>query len=265
MKLSFDSPDIGSSFFDLLRQRDPALLPQAALEGGEAREGLPPIPVGTTVLSLRYADGVVVAGDRQATEGYQVASRRIEKVFAADEHSAIAIAGAAGPCLEMVRLFQTELAHYEKIEGMGLSLEGKANKLAQMIRGNLPLAMQGLIVIPLFAGYDLRRGTGRIFRYDAAGGRYEDADYHATGSGGKDARSSLKKLYRTGLTEEEGLRVAAEALYDAADEDVGTGGPDFVRRIFPTVKLVTRVGIQEVAEERLASLCEAIVNARTAA
>ena len=263
MKLSFDSPDIGSSFFDLLHQRDPSLLPQSAAEARGGREGLPPIPIGTTVLALRYADGVVVAGDRQATEGYQVASRRIEKVFGADEHSAIAIAGAAGPCLDMVRLFQTELAHYEKIEGMGLSLEGKANKLAQMIRGNLPLAMQGLIVIPLFAGYDLRRNTGRIFRYDVAGGRYEDADYHATGSGGRDARSSLKKLYRMGLTEEEGLRVATEALYDAADEDVGTGGPDFVRRIFPTVKLVTRAGIREVPEDRLAALCEAVVNART--
>ncbi len=265
MDFGLNSLGAGSSFYDMVRQQEPSLLPQFAIEGLEAKEAVPPIPVGTTILALRYQEGVLIAGDRQATEGYQVASRRIEKVFAADEHSAVAIAGAAGPCLEMVRLFQTELAHYEKIEGIGLSLEGKANKLAQMIRGNLPLAMQGLIVIPLFAGYDLRRGTGRIFRYDVAGGRYEDADYHATGSGGKDARSSLKKLYRAGLSEEEGLRLAAEALYDAADEDVGTGGPDFVRRIFPTVKLVTRTGIQEVAEERLASLCEAIVNARTAA
>jgi proteasome beta subunit len=262
--LSFGSQDIGSSFFDLLRQRDRSLLPQFAADGGEAREPLLQVPMGTTVLALRYADGVVVAGDRQATEGYQVASRRIEKVFAADEHSAIAIAGAAGPCLETVRLFQTELAHYEKIEGIGLSLEGKANKLAQMIRANLPLAMQGLIVIPLFAGYDLKRGAGRIFRYDVAGGRYEDADYHATGSGGKDARSSLKKLYRPELPEGEAVRAALEALYDAADEDVGTGGPDFVRRIFPTMKLVARAGIQEVPEERLAALCEAIVNARSA-
>jgi len=262
--LSFGSPDTGSSFFDLLRQRDPSLLPQFAVEGGEWRQGLPPVPVGTTVLALRYVDGVVVAGDRQATEGYQVASRRIEKVFAADEHSAIAIAGAAGPCLEIVRLFQTELAHYEKIEGVGLSLEGKANKLAQMIRANLPLAMQGLIVIPLFAGYDLKRGGGRIFRYDVAGGRYEDTDYHATGSGGKDARSSLKRLYRPELPEGEAVRAALEALYDAADEDVGTGGPDFVRRIFPTMKLVGRPGVQEVPEERLAALCEAIVNTRRA-
>lgn len=263
MKLSFDAPDIGSSFWDLLRQRDPALLPPARSESGEQREGLPPVPHGTTVLALRYADGVVVAGDRQATEGYQVASRRIEKVFAADEHSAIAIAGAAGPCLDLVRLFQTELAHYEKIEGTGLSLEGKANKLAQMIRGNLPLAMQGLIVIPIFAGYDVRRGGGRIFRYDVVGGRYEDADYHATGSGGKDARASLKKLFRAGLTEAEAVRAAAEALYDAADEDVGTGGADFIRRIFPSMKLVTRAGIQDLAEERLADLCEAVVRTRT--
>lgn len=265
MRLFFDGPESGSSFFDLARRQDPSLLPQFAREGSEGREGRLSLPVGTTILALKYDGGVILAGDRQATEGYQVASRRIEKVFAADEHSAIGIAGTAGPCLEMVRLFQTELAHYEKIEGVGLSLEGKANKLAQMVRANLPLAMQGLIVIPIFAGYDLRRGAGRIFRYDAAGGRYEDADYHATGSGGKDARSSLKKLFRPGLAEAEALQAAAEGLFDAADEDVGTGGADLMRGIFPTVKLVTRAGVQEVPEERLAALWEAIVARRRSA
>jgi proteasome beta subunit len=254
--------DAGSSFFDLVRQHEPALLPAFGAEGAGAREALPALPTGTTVLALRYRDGVLIAGDRQATEGYQVASRRIEKVYAADEHSAIAIAGAAGPCLEMARLFQTELAHYEKLEGIRLSLEGKANKLAQMIRGNLPLAMQGLIVVPLFAGYDDKRGEGRIYKYDVAGGRYAEADYYAIGSGGKDARSSMKKLYRPGMTEVEAVRVALEALIDAADEDRGTGGPDFVRRIFPTLKLVTREGIQEVVEERIAAECDAILNAR---
>jgi proteasome beta subunit len=228
----------------------------------ERREGIPQVPVGTTVLALRYRDGVLIAGDRQATEGYQVASRRIEKVYAADEYSAIAIAGAAGPCLEMARLFQTELAHYEKIEGMGLSLEGKANKLAQMIRANLPLAMQGLVVVPIFVGYDLRRDEGRIYKYDVVGGRYEEADYHAIGSGGKDARATMKKLYRTGMAEADATALAVEALYDAAEEDTGTGGPDFVRGIFPSAKLCTRGGLQDIPEERVASLCEAIVTAR---
>ena len=158
---------------------------------------MPGVPTGTTILALRYADGVIIAGDRQATEGYQVAHRRIEKVYKTDEHSAVAIAGAAGPAIEMARLFQTELEHYEKVEGDGLSLEGKANKLGQMIRMNLPMAMQGLVVVPIFAGYDLRRAEGRIFKYDVTGGRYEETDYYATGSGGKDARNTLKKLYRT--------------------------------------------------------------------
>jgi len=248
-----------------LRQVEPTLLPRFSGGGGEAREGIPPVPIGTTVLALRYRDGVIVAGDRQATEGYQVASRRIEKVYAADDHSAIAIAGAAGPCLEMARLFQTELAHYEKLEGMVLSLEGKANKLAQMIRANLPLAMQGLIVVPIFVGYDLKRDEGRIYKYDLAGGRYEEAEYHAIGSGGKDARATMKKLYRSAMDEAEAVHLSVEALYDAADEDTGTGGPDFVRRIFPSVKLVTRTGIQDVPEDRVASLCEAIANARRAA
>jgi proteasome beta subunit len=260
--LSFTGLDAGSSFFDLVRQQEPTLLPRVGVEGREAREGMPSVPTGTTVLALRFRDGVVVGGDRQATEGSQVASRRIEKVYAADDYSAIAIAGAAGPCIEMTRLFQTELAHYEKLEGMGLSLEGKANKLAQMVRGNLPLAMQGLVVVPIFAGYDLKRDEGRIYKYDVVGGRYEEADYYAIGSGGKDARASMKKLYRPDLAEDEAVHLALEALYDAADEDIGTGGPDFVRRIFPNVKLVTRAGIQEISDDRVAAVCEAIVNAR---
>ncbi len=265
MNPSFSQSECGSSFFDLLRQREPSLLPQFAVGGPEPREVIPPVPMGTTVLALRYRDGVVIAGDRQATEGYQVASRRIEKVYAADDYSALAIAGAAGPCLEMARLFQTELAHYEKLEGIGLSLEGKANKLAQMIRANLPLAMQGLIVIPIFVGYDLRRDEGRIYKYDLAGGRYDETEYYAIGSGGKDARATMKKLYRPAMAENEGVHLSVEALYDAADEDTGTGGPDFVRRIFPNVKLVTRAGIQEIPEERVASLCEAIVQTRRSA
>jgi len=265
VNVSFDFSEAGSSFFDLLRERGPSLLPQFAVETMERREGMPQVPMGTTVLALRYRDGAVIAGDRQATEGYQVASRRVEKVYAADEHSAIAIAGAAGPCIEMARLFQTELAHYEKIEGMGLSLEGKANKLAQMIRANLPLAMQGLIVIPIFVGYDVRRDEGRIYKYDLAGGRYEEADYHALGSGGKDARATMKKLYRAGMAEADAIPLAVEALYDAAEEDTGTGGPDFVRRIFPSVKLVTREGFQDIPEERVALLCEAIMTARKSA
>jgi proteasome beta subunit len=258
----FNQQDAESSFFDLVREREPGLLPQFGPGARESGEGMPPVPVGTTVLALKYEAGVVVAGDRQATEGYQVASRRIEKVYAADEFSAVAIAGAAGPCIEMVRLFQTELAHYEKIEGMHLSLEGKANRLAQMVRANLPLAIQGLVVVPIFAGYDVKRGEGRIFKYDVAGGRYEETEYFSIGSGGKDARSSLKKLYRLNLPEDEAVRTALEALYDAADEDRGTGGPDFVRGIFPTVKLVTRTGTQDALEARVAGLCEAIMQSR---
>ena len=233
----------GSSFSELLRahahDHDP--LVASKLE----------IPEGTTVLALRYADGVIVAGDRRATEGFQIAHRSIEKVFAADDMSAVAIAGAAGPAVEMVRLFQTELEHYEKVEGERLTLEGKANKLSQMIRANLPAAMQGLVVIPLFAGYDESRTEGRIFKYDVTGGRYEEDDYHATGSGGKDARSSLKKRFRHGLGREEAVTIAIEALFDAADEDVGTGGPDLMRGIYPTVAAISAEGMVELPEETI--------------
>ncbi|MFQ5648254.1 MAG: proteasome subunit beta, partial [Candidatus Aenigmatarchaeota archaeon] len=184
---------------------------------------------GTTVLALKYSQGVVMVGDRMAVEGFQVSSKKIDKVFKSDEHSAIAIAGAAGPCMEMVKLFQTELQHYEKLEGDELALEGKANKLAQMINRNLPAALHGLVVIPIFAGYDTRRGEGRIFRYDITGGRYEEEEYYATGSGGKDARNTLKKLYRKGLSEEEAVKIGIEALLDASEEDLGTAGADLIK------------------------------------
>jgi proteasome beta subunit len=219
-------------------------------------------PEATTVLALRYADGVIVAGDRRATEGFQIAHRSIEKVFAADDMSAVAIAGAAGPAVEVVRLFQTELEHYEKVEGERLTLEGKANKLSQMIRANLPAALQGLVVVPLFAGFDESQGQGRIFKYDVTGGRYEEDDYHATGSGGKDARSSLKKRYRPDLPRDEAVKVAIEALFDAADEDVGTGGPDLMRGIYPTVAAVSDSGMIEIAEDEIRTIFEELISER---
>lgn len=261
-----DSIDSRSSFFDLLRQSRPDLLPQMqikpeGLSQAEIRD-LKESPHGTTILALKYRDGAIIAGDRQATEGFQVSSRRIEKVFKSDNYSAIAIAGVAGPCIEMAKLFEVELTHYEKLEGVTLSLEGKANKLSQMVKANLPMAMQGLVVIPIFVGYDVRSGEGKIFKYDVTGGRYEETDYYATGSGGKDARSTMKKLYRTGMTEDEAIAVGLEALIDAAEEDVGTGGPDFVRGVFPTIKLAAMVGLQDVPEARIREVCQAIIDRR---
>src|SRR2546422_11767540 len=248
-----------SSFLEVLRRQSPHMIPSLA---GSAEPGLE-VPRGTTVLALRYRDGVVMAGDRQATAGYQVASRRIDKVFKCDDLSGIGIAGAAGPAMEMAKLFQTELEHYEKVEGDNLSLEGKANKLSQMIRLNLPAAIQGLAVIPIFAGFDERAGVGRLFKYDITGGRYEETDCGAQGSGSKDARDSLKKLWRRDMYRDDALRVSLEALIDAADEDVGTGGPDLVRGIFPTVKTVTRSGFTDIGEDEVRRVCDAILKDRT--
>jgi proteasome beta subunit len=254
----FEGPKLFSpSFVDALRAYAPELLELKAAGGS-----VPEVPHGTTVAALTFADGVAMGGDRRATEGMTIAQRDIEKVFPADDFSAVAIAGAAGPAIEMVRLFQTELEHYEKIEGFPLSLEGKANKLGQMVRGNLPLAMQGLVVLPLFCGYDTRRQAGRIFRYDVTGGRWEDADYHATGSGGKDARGSLKKRWRAGMDGQSAVAVLVEALYDAADEDAATGGPDLVRGIFPVVATVTAEGYRRVADDELRKAAERLVAAR---
>ena len=250
-----------SSFTEILRVTSPSLLPSAS-PPLDPRPAQDPSPHGTTVMALKYRDGVIMVGDRQATEGYQVAHRRIEKIYKADDYSAIGIAGAAGPSIELARLFQTELQHYEKVEGDNLSLEGKANKLSQMIRMNLPMAMQGLIVIPIFAGFDPKAGEGRIFKYDITGGRYEETDYYAQGSGGKDARDTLKKLYKKDAPHDEALRIALEALIDAAEEDVGTGGPDLVKGIFPTMKTITANGYGEVPEDGVRRICEAILEER---
>ena len=245
------------SFVDLLSTARPEALPRPWGSPPEDPRG---IPHGTTVLGLKFADGVVFAGDRRATEGYAVADDKMDKVFAADDYSAIAIAGAAGQAVEIVRLFQLELEHYEKITGDRLSLEGKANRLGQMIRGNFPLAVQGLVVVPLFGGYDERRGEGRIFYYDATGGRWEEDDYHATGSGGRPAKGSLKKRWRPGLDRAEALRVGVEALVDASHEDIATGGPDPARGIYPTVVIVTAAGAERVADDEVRAAYEALMS-----
>jgi proteasome beta subunit len=213
----------------------------------------------TTVVALRFADGVIMAGDRRATMGNIIAHRSMDKVFAADRFSAVAIAGSAGMAVEMVRLFQVQLEHYEKVEGTSLSLEGKANQLAQMVRQNLGLAMQGFVVVPLFAGYDTARGIGRIFSYDATGGHYEDTDFQATGSGGRDARSTIKLGYRDGMSRDEAVNLAIQSLYEAADEDSATGGPDLVRGIYPLIAIVDAEGYRLVPEPEVAERFGALV------
>ena len=207
---------------------------------------------GTTIVAIRYADGVVMAGDRRATAGSSIAHRTMEKVHPADRHSGVAIAGAAGPAMEMVKLFQLQLEHYEKVEGSPISLEGKANQLSQMVRSNLGMAMQGFVVVPLFAGFDVRRGVGRIYTYDPTGGRYEETDFHADGSGGRDARTTVKLGWRPGLSREEAIELAVSALWQAADEDSATGGPDAVRGIYPTVATITVDGFARVDEREVA-------------
>ena len=209
-------------------------------------------PHGTTVVSVRFADGVLMAGDRRATSGNLISHRTIEKVFPADSHSAVGIAGAAGPAVEMVRLFQLQLEHYEKVEGARLSFEGKANQLSSMIRSNLGAAMQGLAVVPLFAGYDLRRNTGRLFQYDITGGRYEERDHTATGSGSLHAGTVVRVGYRDGLSRDEVVDLALEALFRAAEEDTATGGPDLMRGIYPVIATITVAGYQRIADDELA-------------
>jgi proteasome beta subunit len=254
------------SFTDFLRSVAPDLLP--------GRRPLPPgqagdlAPHATTIVAATYANGVLMAGDRRATMGNMIAQRDIEKVSAADAYSLVGFAGTAGIGMEMIRLFQLELEHYEKIETTILTLDGKANRLASMIRGNLGAAMQGLAVLPLFAGFDLDADSpstaGRIFSYDVTGGPYEEQTIAGIGSGSLFARGSMKKLWRPGMSREDVIQIAVEALYDAADDDSATGGPDLVRKIFPVIMLATAEGTSRVPDDEVARLAEAVVADRTA-
>ncbi|WP_413810513.1 proteasome subunit beta [Streptomyces sp. OE57] len=245
-----------SSFMDFLGDHSPELLP--------GNRPLPPVqgaieaPHGTTIVAVTFSGGVVLAGDRRATMGNVIAQRDIEKVFPADEFSAVGIAGTAGIAVEMVKLFQLELEHFEKVEGTVLSLEGKANRLSTMIRGNLGMAMQGLAVVPLFAGWDVDREKGRIFSYDVTGGRSEERGFAATGSGSMFARGALKKLYREDSTEEQAATAVLQALYDAADDDSATGGPDLARRIYPIITSLTEDGFKRFSEDEVSELAHAI-------
>jgi proteasome beta subunit len=252
--------DPGASFVDLLRQVAPHDVPGAGAHGGSGTT--PEFVHGTTVLAIRYAEGVVMAGDRRATAGNLIANRRMEKVFPADDFSGVAIAGAAGPAVEMVRLFQVQLEHYEKIEGALLSLEGKANQLSQLVRANLQAAIAGFVVVPLFAGYDARRNTGRVFSFDVTGGKYEEADYQTNGSGGIHARNWIKSAWSEGMDREETVDLSLRALFSAADEDTATGGPDVIRRIFPTVAVISAAGYEPVEEEYIAARADALVGGR---
>jgi proteasome beta subunit len=259
--LRFATTPGSSSFADFLTAAAPDLLPRATV--GDV------IPHGTTIVAAVYDGGVVMAGDRRSTAGNLIAQRDIEKVFAADDYSLIGIAGAAGLAIEIVRLFQVELEHYEKIEGTQLTLDGKANRLATMIRGNLGQALQGLAVVPLFAGFDAD-GTGngrtpevgRIFSFDVAGGRYPEQYYESIGSGSLFAKGSLKKRWHPGLDRAGAVRVAVEALYDAADDDSATGGPDLTRGIYPVVRLASAEGTVRVADDELDVVVREIVESR---
>jgi proteasome beta subunit len=268
-----------SSFADFLAAGAPDMLPgaragnvPAAGRGGApfgapaqppgAVQAVPDLPHGTTIVAMDYADGVIMAGDRRSTAGSVIAQRDIEKVFRSDDFSCVGISGVAGIGLELARLFQLELEHYEKIEGRPLSLEGKANRLASFVRGNLGAAMQGLVVVPLFAGYDEETGKGRIFSYDVAGGRYEERRFYGIGSGSVFARGSLKKLYTEGMPTRDAITVCLQALYDAADDDSATGGPDLTRRIYPVVALIDADGFRRLSDEEAGEYVQAIVDER---
>jgi proteasome beta subunit len=255
-----------SSFADFLGSHSPDLLPGqapgSAVSPATDSPALRDLPHATTIVAAVCHHGVVLAGDRRATAGSMIAKRDVEKVFRSDEFSAIGYAGTGSVGIEFVRLFQVELEHYEKMEGQPLSLEGKANRLAWMIRGNLAAAMQGLIVVPLFVGYDEDAGQGRIFSYDVAGGPYEEQRFHSIGSGSVFARGSLKKLYADDMPVGDAVLACVQALYDAADDDSATGGPDLTRRIFPVIATVTADGFRKLPEAESEDYAQQVVQER---
>ena len=262
---AFLTPRI-ASFTDFLASQAPELLPGArglslpSVAGGS--DVIKDLPHATTIVAAACDRGVVMAGDRRATAGNMISKRDVEKVFRSDEFSAVAIAGVASIAMEFTRLFQVELEHYEKMEGRSLSLEGKANRLGTMVRGNIALAMQGLAMIPLFAGYDEETGVGRIFSYDVAGGPYEEHRFHSIGSGSVFAKSSLKKLYSDGMPVNDAVLACVQALYDAADDDSATGGPDLTRRIFPVITTITDDGFNRLSDAEAADFAQQVVDGR---
>jgi len=269
--LRFATAPGSSSFVEFLSAAATELLP------GHRTQAMTGQPVtqsmhATTIVAVTFNGGVIMAGDRRATMGNLIAQRDIEKVFAADEHSLVGIAGTAGIAIELVRLFQVELEHYEKIEGTALTLDGKANRLATMIRGNLGAALQGLAVVPLFAGYDIDSAAaagsadaGRIYSYDVTGGRYPEQYYHSVGSGSVFAKSALKKLWHPRMSEDEAIAIVVESLYDAADDDAATGGPDLTRRIYPVVFSATADGTRRIADSSLDAVVRALLERRATA
>jgi proteasome beta subunit len=264
-----------SSFTDFLATAAPGLLPQGSrmpedvtavspADGAARSSFAASVPHGTTIVAAACEGGVVMAGDRRATGGNMIMQRDIDKVFRSDDFSGIGISGAAGIGIELARLFQVELEHYEKLEGHALSLDGKANRLASMVRGNIGLAMQGLVTVPLFCGYDEDTGIGRIFSYDVVGGRYEEHRFHAIGSGSVFARGALKKLYRDGMSADDTVLACMQALYDAADDDSATGGPDVTRRIYPVIATITADGFERLTDEQAGEYAHTVIEGRLA-
>ncbi len=256
-----------SSFSDFLRQQAPHLLPGAVQPTGAPTDV---VPHGTTIVALKFPGGVVMAGDRRATQGHMIASRDVQKVYITDDYTVTGIAGTAAIAVELARLYAVELEHYEKLEGVALTFPGKVNRLATMVRGNLGAALQGFVALPLLAGYDLDdpnpEAAGRIVSFDAAGGHnLEEEGYQSVGSGSIFAKSSMKKLYSQVTDADSALRVAIEALYDAADDDSATGGPDLVRGIFPTAVVITADGAVEISEQQIADTCREIIQSRSRA
>jgi proteasome beta subunit len=264
--LRFATDPGSSSFVEFLSRAAGELLPRPDVI---TAAGAAQAPHGTTIVAAVFDGGVIMAGDRRATMGNIIAQRDIEKVFSADDYTLVGIAGTAGMAIELVRLFQVELEHYEKIEGTALTLDGKANRLATMIRGNLGAAMQGLAVVPLFAGFDVAADSpaegGKIYSYDITGGRYPEQYYHSVGSGSMFAKSALKKLWHEGQSEDEVVSIVVEALYDAADDDSATGGPDLTRKIYPVVYSATAEGTRRIPDEKLDSVVRSLLDRRTGA
>jgi proteasome beta subunit len=252
MPLFRPGDDPGASFPELLKRVG---LPSAMDLPAATTMSL---PHATTCIALRWADGVLMAGDRRATAGHLISHRSMEKVVQADDFSGVASAGTAGPAMEMIKIFQLQLEYYEKVEGQLLSLEGKANQLSALVRSNLPAAMQGMIVVPIFAGYDTEQRRGRLWDYDATGGRYEELDFVVTGSGGMLAGTVLRVGWRSDLDRDAAIRLAAAALWEAADADSATGGPDALRGIYPIVATITADGWNRIGDDVLASTYQSI-------
>lgn len=254
----------GRDFFDLLTSEGYRFPAKALSPSDPAGSGLPFEPTeGTTILALRYRDGVMVAGDRRATAGHTVLYDRADKVIPIDDYSLMAISGSPAMAFEIARILEHSFQYHRRRQLQEMSIEAKLRRLSLLIRDNLPMAVQGIgAVIPIFATYDQEADLGRIYFYDVLGAQFEVADFATTGSGSSAVRGAMYYMNRWGgppfsqLSREDAVGLSLRLLFTASEYDSATGRYESSAGVYPTVKTITSGGQEDIDLDELRALHE---------